>query len=711
MTWPTTNPVARELDDFWKESQALWQQWWYEADLDTKMATGQQDYWNTFYNINYRNQKILMFNKILRIINMIGGYQRDNRLATQVIPSDNDPDGGQTADQLTKMISWIMRQDSTYEKISDSFDGSNICGLNLLHLWMDFREDPENGEIKTERIPFNAFLMDNYWTKQDLSDCDRIWTRKYITTRQLESLIPGVRKDIPYLGKGYAAKDGKFQFLAQNWYQYQQEMYAYDEYWVRDYKEKEKLLDKRTGEVIDWNGTKDQLRMLKNVNPNIKVITANVPTIKLYVLVNNHLIYEEQSPYGLDRFPFVPFLCYHFPEVQNYSYRYQGVVRNIRDSQIELNRRRNRLLDILDAQVQSGLMVKEDALVNPEDAFFQGPGKVLYFKQTANLATDQVQFQTPPVGAGWLELIQTIEKEIMDIVGPEELFAQNMGAKEMSGVLMKLKMGAGLVGLRNIFDRLNLSQTYIGDIMLSLALNNFSSGKLKEILGEQPSEILQALTDPESQLKHIVEPFIKYNCAVEEGELTTTQRQLQFIQAVQMEQMFPGTIPKTYFIEKSTLQGKKEIIEQIEQQQQQQQQLEQAQAQQALQQQEVLTRSLEAKAQNDFAAAEEKKATSVQKIALAKQEASQAVHQRAAAALDNAKALKELDEMDEKRLMRLAEFMLGLQERQKALSGGEEGDAELQAAAVGADVERSKRETEPQGAAQGQNQPNQMAKI
>jgi len=207
MVWPTSNPVSREMDDFWKESQSLWQQYWYEADLDVKMATGQQDYWNTFYNINYRNQKILMFNKILRIINMIQGYQMDNRLASIVQAADNDPDMGETADERTTVLDWCMRQDHTYEKISDCFGGAVTCGLNLQSFWMDFREDPENGDIRTDRIPFNAFLMDNYWTKQDLSDCDRIWTRRYITNRQLQSLVPGIKKEIPYLGKGYAAKD------------------------------------------------------------------------------------------------------------------------------------------------------------------------------------------------------------------------------------------------------------------------------------------------------------------------------------------------------------------------------------------------------------------------------------------------------------------------------------------------------------------------
>jgi hypothetical protein len=675
MTWPVSNPIARELDDFWKESQALWQQWWYEADLDTKMATGQQDYWNTFYNINYRNQKILMFNKILRIINMIGGYQRDNRLASIITASDNDPDAGETAQQRTKVLQWVIKQDQTYERYSDCFDGSNICGLNLLQHWMDFREDPENGEIKSTRIPFNAFLTDNYW--QDWSENNRVWTRRYVTKRQLVSLFPDIEKDMAYLGKGYAAKDGKFQFLAQNWYQYQQEMYAYDEYWTRDYKKTYKLLDKSTGEVAAWNGNKQQFDLLRQFNQNVTKIEAEIPTIKLHVLINNHLIYEEKTPWGLDRFPHIPSLCYHFPEVQNYAYRYQGVVRNIRDSQIELNRRRNRLLDILDAQIQSGLMVKEDSLVNPEDAFFQGPGKILYFKQAANLATDQVQIQAPSVGAGWMELINTIEKEIMDIVGPEELFAQNMGAKEMTGVLMKLKQGAGLTGLRNIFDRFNQFQMYSGEIIDDLVVNNFTPGKVAKILGQQPSQYFFDKT------------FTKYHCFVEESELTAPQRQLQFLQALQMKQLgIP--ISNTYLIDKSSLQDKKGVIENIQRQEQQAEQLEQAQVQAQLQQQQILTRSLEAKAQNDFAAAQERTARSVSDIALAKERASQAVHDRAEATLANAKALKELDEMDENRLIKLANFVIELQMKQKEAQGREEGDSIEEALVLNAPVEQKK---------------------
>lgn len=671
MTWPTSNPISREIDDFWKESQSLTQQWWVEADRDTKMLMGQQNYGNNSFGFNnMRNNEQLQFNKLLRLHNMIGGYQRDNRLATIVQPGDNDPDSGETADQRSVLINWSMHQDNTYDRISDCFDGAVTTGLNLMNIWMDFRQDPENGEIKTERLPYNSFIMDNYWTKSDLSDCDRVLTRRYLGRRQLLSLYPKAKKDLPLYGKGYAAKDGKFQYLAQNWSQGQQEMYAYDEYWTQDYKSVRKILDTRTGEVVDWDGTYEQFQMFRKYNSNVELITAKVPTVKLHVLINNNVIYEEKSPYGLDRLPFVPFLCYHYPEAQNYAFRYQGIIRACRDSQIELNRRRNRMLDILDAQVQSGLMVKEDALVNPEDAFFQGPGKILFFKNSSNLASDVAPIPSPPVAQGWMELIQSIESEIMDIVGPEELFAQNLGNKDMSGVLLKLKMGAGLTGLRNIFDRLNLSQKYIGEIFDQLIVNNFSPGKIARILGKPPTEFF------------FDNSFTKYSCNVEEAELTASQRQLQFMQAMNFKQMGMN-VPTKYLIEKSTLSGKKELIESMMQEEQQAAQMQQQQAQAQLQQQQMLAHSLGAKAEADLAAAEERKTRAVADIGLAKERASQAEHDRAKTALDNAKALQELDAIPENRLMGLMDFILNMQERQQALSGGEEEDSELVAQRVG----------------------------
>ena len=674
--------LRQEMDERWKESQPLWQQWWYEADLDTKIATNQQDWWATFFNINYRNQKILQFNKVLRILNMVGGYQRKNRLATQVTAIENG--SAKTADQLTKVMMWCMSQDDTYAKISNTFDGSNITGLNLMQVWMDFREDPENGKICSSRIPFNAFLMDNYWTKADLSDCDWIWTRRYLTRRQVLSLFPKLEDDLPAMNGGYGAKDGRFQFLAQNWYQYQQEMYAYDEYWVRDYRKVKRIVDRTTGFIEDWNGTKEEFEYRKYQNPNLELITTTKPTVKLNVLVNNNLVYEELQPYGLDRFPFVPFTCYFFEEVQNYAYRYQGVVRNLRDAQIELNKRRNRMMDILDAQIQSGMIVKEDALVDPETAYKQGPGEVIFAKQSANIATDIVAVPPPQIPASSFQLNEVLDRDIMTIAGAtEELFGESTNGKDMSGFLTQLRMGAGLVSWQGIFDRLNDAQRALGDIFLDLIQANFGVAKVQRIIQEDPT--------PEFFDKE----YKKYNCVVTEAAMTSTQKQLEFLQALQLQQM-GVPISMKYILEKSTLQGKADIMEDIKRQEQSQAQMQQLQQMQQVAHNEVVTRSIEAKTQNDFASATERETRAVSNMGLAKERSSQSIHDRAKAALDNARAVKELDELDDKRLLSMADFLLRVQQAQQANAGGEELDSAANAKMQSQNIDNIERSSQTQ---------------
>ena len=100
--------------------------------------------------------------------------------------------------------------------------------------------------------------------------------------------------------------------------------------------------------------------------------------------------------------------------------------------------------------------------------------------------------------------------------------------------------------------------------------------------------------------------------------------------------------------------------------------MQQAQAQLEMQQQAMLAKSLNAKAQSDMASAQEKEARSIADMALAQQHSAQAVHDRAKAALDNAKALKELDELDENRLIKLSDFILSVGERQQQMELNEE---------------------------------------
>ena len=106
----------------------------------------------------------------MRIVNMISGYQRRNRKSTIVIPVENA--NQETADQYTKILMSINRQESILETISESFHGALVTGMNLLQVWVDYRNDPVNGDIKVDNCAYNSFLIDPYFRKPDLSDCN-----------------------------------------------------------------------------------------------------------------------------------------------------------------------------------------------------------------------------------------------------------------------------------------------------------------------------------------------------------------------------------------------------------------------------------------------------------------------------------------------------------------------------------------------------------
>ena len=70
------------------------------------------------------------------------------------------------------------------------------------------------------------------------------------------------------------------------------------------------------------------------------------------------------------------------------------------------------------------------------------------------------------------------------------------------------------------------------------------------------------------------------------------------------------------------------------------------------------------------------------------------MHQRASAALDNAKALRELEDMEEDRLIKLANFIVEIQAKQKMIQGGEESDSLQLSEEISQPVEEEKAKTE-----------------
>lgn len=206
--------ILQRMEAFYAASITINQSFWSEADTDTRFEVGDQTLWNELYgNLPASRRRQFNFNRIRRVLNMISGQQRRSRKSTIVVPVENGD--SQTADQFTKVLMWINNQESVLETISESFHGAMVTGMNLLQVWVDYRNDPVSGNIKVDNCSYNSFLIDPYFRKADLSDCNAIWKRSFLTKRECISLMPSKTEeiiDLPFNDSG-TGRDGKFQFM------------------------------------------------------------------------------------------------------------------------------------------------------------------------------------------------------------------------------------------------------------------------------------------------------------------------------------------------------------------------------------------------------------------------------------------------------------------------------------------------------------------
>ncbi len=633
------------------------QAFWLQAAMDTRFYCGDQSVYSTYTpgggGFNSRQQ--FNFNRIKRVISMIEGYQRKNRKSTIVIPQENGDE--ETADEYTKLMMYIHNKDNILETISESFLGSLVSGLNLLHFWVDYRKDPVNGEPRVDNRSFNTFFMDPFWKKHDLSDCNYVWIRSYFTKYEIKTLIPGKDEVIDYLPAN-AYQDIKFTFTPESKNPNMTNLMAYDEFYYRTYRKQTLLVDTISGETTEWYGTAEDLRTFLFMAPELTTVVSNIPTINLAIVVQGQVLYCGRQSNGSDYYPFIPVMAYHTPEVTNYSDRIQGVVRALRDPQYLYTRRRIIELDILESQLNSGYIVKENSVINVNDLFKKGQGQYIVLRNDAQM-TDIVQIQPPNIPPSMLQIGDKLGEEISQISGVnEELLGSSLDDK--AGVLAMLRQGAGLTTLQRLFDQLDFSQKLVGERILEFIQNNWTPGKVERILGKKPSE------------QFYNRKFANYNCSIAEGLNTTTQKQMQLAQMLDLrERGVP--ITDEDLLEATTFQGKKKIIENMQRQKEQAMQMQQQQMQLDQQQAEVAMRETEARIQMTQASATAAEGLGIERLsrvsenqAMTQERLAKADYDRDQGILAVVKAAKELQGVDINQAKEVLQLIGMIQAHQEA---------------------------------------------
>lgn len=637
--------IVNEYNDYYQEAYYAWNPFYPLADRDLRFFLGEQWDEKERQKLFQENRNAFTFNLIRKNINLILGYHIQHQLSPIVLPRESSDQ--QSADDLTDLLLFAFESGEGYKQINESFGGALKTGFNLLTLWMDYRDDPVNGDIRFGREPYSGFITDPYFTKLDFSDCAYVMRRKYLYPEQAASLLPGMEKDIYEIHNFGWSRDDKFTWLPYQTQPNGQDYIAYDEFYKQKWKNVPLLVDEETGEYMEWEGNEEGLRYFRDQFPQLKVVETPKRYIECHIILNNNYMKTEIDQFGLNEYPFVPFVGIFEPESEFWGLKMQSLVRPMIDPQRESNRRRSQMIDILDSQINSGWIADEESVINPRSLFQTSQGKVIWRDRDAKPgAIEKIQpAQIPP---SMFELQRQFDADIMSAVGINDASFGLTQNDQESGIMMMLRQGASLVNLQDIMENLRFAQKQAARKCIKM-MQKWTPQKVQRIINREPSQQFYS------------KDFIKYDISIQEGLLTGTQKQMYFRQLLDLKQV-GAPVTGEMLAKAAPIQGKSEYIQQVSQ-------MEQQQAQAAQEQQKVQMslidgqrQAQQAKAISDIALSKERFTRAVANMGLEDERAARAVDDRASASLDRARAMKELASLDDDRLVKYLSIVRMMEE-------------------------------------------------
>lgn len=632
---PNQGNVRQWLDNLYSKFQPIEQARWNQANIDTLFYAGSQTFINRYFNFtpsfSYQN---FYFNLLQQPVNMVTGYERQHRKNFNYIPSEGaDP---QTTDQYTKLITHEANKNGIHEQKSRAKEQACITGMVLLQPYLDYNgDDQAQGQLRTKVWEYNSFLVDPYFRNPDMSDAQFVWCQEYISKKEAEFRFPDKIGNIAPMA-GTPQRYGSFYFLPENYNMARNDLMVLSYVWYKWKRKKKRLYSRTRNQFFDYAGDEGNLEQILYNIPDFEAVDVEIPTWKLATVLNDQLLFQGNNPLGFDDCPFIPYYWNYEPHINYYDLRCRGLVRTMRDSNYLMNRRIIINHDISEATINAGWMRKVGAVANEDNLKKSGQGWDVIVNEGYEM-TDVQKIIPSAVPESDMALADQLRSLIFGTSGVdlENWSAQN--DKQASSLTTMLKQAANLMVLQKYFDQWDYSDKLLGERLLQIALNNWNEAKVSLIIGEEPSPYFYSKI------------FAKFQCIVEESDLTPTQQNLQAQQMMDMNQAFGREVfPPSMIIPKLNITGKADAIKFLEEQEQRAQaaQSEQMNLEHAFQ--EAQLKELMSKAVSNLATAREKHGRAESNIGLFEERLSMISKNRALATKEKMAAIAQMVETIEK---------------------------------------------------------------
>jgi len=660
--------INSEFQENYRYSKEFWAPFINDAQIYTLAGAGYT--WSDIElkELSKEGREPVELNIMRRPLQFYSGYLRDNLNSIVVEPVEGSDQ--KTADQFTKLSSYVWDKGGGYNTFLDSCDEGLKSGMSLCGLYMDYRKDFINGEIGFYKRTYNSFYLDPTFEKIDLSDCAFTIMRDVVDKKIVKQLLPFVDQQVidemqtSFRDEKFLNYHPNFGSLSKN-----RNLVAYDQYYRKVSQNRKFLVDEKAGyfrDITDLDEEEEKklergirrIRKLHDEAMNMGVQTSDLPPlieirtqeremVELCIMLNGQKVYQGKDKTGIEEtYPFVPNLCYLEPSIWMPSKRVQGIASTLWSAQRQFNKRHMKIIDMMDSTISTGFKYLIGSVSDPKDLQQTGQNKLIGIDpenapEGLNSVQELAGGQANPSLVEYQKILDELTLTLAN-VNESVLGVDEGGNTQVSGRLAQVRIAQGLRSNRKVFDNIEVSQEILAGLVLKVIQNNYSPEKVKRILGEEPTK------------QFYEKDFEQYDAVLREGVRSKSQRDAYYYELVNLKREGIVDVPQEEITRMLPITGKSDLDEAIESKQQQDAQI-------AQEQMRLEMEKMQAEVDNLKAHAKERNTRADSNEGLLTERESEALQNTAQAVLDRAKAITELSKVKEEHLMNVLSYLRGLE--------------------------------------------------
>ena len=561
------------------------QKWREEAKEDYEFMAGKQWTDEEIKILKNDGRPAITINKIKPLLNILSGYQRLNRYDIDFLArTSDDVELCQVRRGITKYVMDRCDYDSAESQV---FLDCSIGGLGWFGVRYKYDYEVQDGEAVVERVDPFSIYVDPEAHELDFSDAKFLIRAKWVAKDELKQVYP---EQADAIESNYSLYDPieKEEYDQVNidplYYSAELKKVRIVECWYKE-RSKRTIFLTRDGQQLPQEQVTQEI-----VQSGLIAGSQDIPftAVKLCVFFDHTLLEEIDSPYQHGEFPYIP-MVYHYYGVGDTP---AGFVRDLKEPQRELNKRRTQELHLLDTTANGGGYIEEGAMTPDQESEFKRMNNIPGHYQKVlpgTIAQSKIQERepkNPPTAI--IQAEQQAGEDLKTISGINESLLGVEVPSQASGRAIELRQKQAVTHLAVIFDSLRRAKKKIANILwgrrghAGLIPQFYTAEKIYRVEGENGQQFIpvnQQVVTQDPIAGTIVQTINdlsqgEFDVVISDVESSTTHRQAQLWSLVDAVSKLgiPGDLIFDSIIDLSDLPKKNDIKMRWQQRQQEQQQ-------------------------------------------------------------------------------------------------------------------------------------------